>query len=286
MPTVRSNGIEIYYEEHGSGEPLLLIMGWAGNAATWSPQIPGLAERYRVIAFDNRGVGRTDAPDEPYSSRQMADDAVGLLDALQVRRAHVFGISLGGMIAQELALAYPERVGALVLGCTSPGGSGAAGSARLKDEIGDFQQLSENGLPDLQWFSEFLKRLFTDEALARSESNLQDFVLSLIRFPPTPHGMRNQSLAVTAHDAYDRLPQIRHPALVITGDADSLIDPENSTILAERIPNAALRVFANLKHAFHLERPEPVNRAIIGFIEGARRSGDGAREVGLANVEL
>jgi pimeloyl-ACP methyl ester carboxylesterase len=285
MPTVRSSGIEVYYEEHGSGEPLLLIMGWAGNAATWKPQIPGLAERYRVIAFDNRGVGRTEAPDEPYSIRQMADDAVGLLDALQVPSAHVFGISMGGMIAQELALAYPERVGALVLGCTSSGGSRAAGSARLKDEIADFQQLSETGLPDLQWFSEFLKRLFTDEALARSESNLQDFVLSLIRFPPTPHGMRNQSLAIAAHDAYDRLPQIRHPTLVITGDEDSLIHPENSALLADRIPNAELRVFHGLKHAFHLERPDLVNSLIIDFIESARRAVHRAREVGLANVE-
>ena len=93
MGRVETNGIEIYYEEHGSGEPLLLIMGWGGNAASWHPQIAGLAEHFRVIAFDNRGVGRSSAPDEPYSTAQMADDAVGLMDELEISRAHVFGIS-------------------------------------------------------------------------------------------------------------------------------------------------------------------------------------------------
>lgn len=267
MPTARINDIDIYYEEHGSGEPLLLIMGWGGNATTWNPQLPGLAERYHVIAFDNRGVGRTSAPDEPYTIRQMAADTLGLLDALGVPKAHVFGISMGGMVAQELALAHPERVGTLVLGCTSPGGSRAAGFDYLQKEITNFHDAVGNGGPDLAWFSEFLKRLWTDAALTRSDPHLQDFVLSLIRFPPTPQGLRNQAGAVSAHDTFDRLHQIRLPTLVITGDKDELIDFENSFVLAERIPDAELRIFAGLKHAFHLEEPQLVNSVIIEFIE-------------------
>lgn len=271
MPKTDVNGIEMYYEEHGSGEPLLLIMGWGGNAATWRPQIPGLAERFRVIAFDNRGVGRTSAPSDPFSIRDLCHDTIGLMDALGVQRAHVFGISMGGMIAQEVAIGHPERVGALVLGCTTPGSSQAAGIDQLRGDIDGFRETFKNGdSPDLEWFSEFLKRLWTDHALLRSESALQDFVLSLIRFPPTPHGLRNQAEAVDAHDAFDRLSCISAPALVITGDEDGLIDPENSAILADLIPEAELCVFPRLRHAFHLERPDLVNPVIIDFI---RRSG-------------
>jgi len=276
MPTVRANDIEVYYEEHGAGEPLLLIMGWGGNADTWKPQIPGLAEQYRVIAFDNRGVGRTLAPDEPYSIAQMAADTIGLLDALNVGRAHVFGISMGGMVAQELALAHPERIGALVLGCTSPGSSQAAGSGKLQGEIAEFKETAGDNGPDLEWFSEFLKRLWTDRALAQSDKSLQDFVLSLIRFPPAPHGLRNQADAITNHDAYSRLPEIRLPTLVMTGERDSLIHPMNSIILAERIPRAELRLYAGLKHAFHLEEANHVNSTIIEFIERTGHSQNGA----------
>ncbi len=270
MPTVRANDIDVYYEEHGSGEPLLLIMGWGGNAATWKPQIPSLAEHYRLIAFDNRGVGRTSAPEQPYSIGQMAADVVGLLDALKVPRAHVFGISMGGMIAQELALEHPERVGALILGCTSAGGDRAAGFAELRRDIEVFRQTNGDGLTDLQWFAEFMKRLWTDGALTRSDSQVQDFVLSLIRFPPAPHGLLNQAYAIAAHDTHDRLPLIRHRTLVITGADDALIDPHDSLILAVRIPDAQLHIFPGLRHAFHLERPDLVNPMIADFIERAR----------------
>ncbi len=264
MATIGSNGIDIYYEEHGSGEPLLLIMGWGGNAATWNPQLDGLAQHFRVITFDNRGVGRTSAPDSPYTTEQMACDVVGLLDGLEIPRAHVFGISMGGMVAQELALQHPGRLDSLILGCTTPGSSRAAGVAKLHGDIAAFRD--SDSRHDLEWISEFLRRLWTEEAMTKSVTELQDFVLSLIRFPPTSHGLGHQAEAVAAHDAYDRLHQIEHRTLVMTGDEDGLIDPENSVILAERIPNAELRVFEGLRHAFHLERPTLVNDAIISFI--------------------
>jgi 3-oxoadipate enol-lactonase len=277
VSTVHVNGIDLYYEEHGEGEPLLLIMGWGGNAATWKPQIPGLAQRFRVIAFDNRGVGRSMAPRDPYSIPQMAEDAVGLLDALDVPRAHVFGVSMGGMIAQELAVRHSERLDALVLGCTTPGGRRAAGFRDLQRNIKEFEETNGDEVPDMAWFSDFLKRLWTDRALAMSDTHLQDFVLSLIRFPATPQGLHNQAEAIAGHNAYDRLPRIEHPTLVITGDKDKLIDFENSFILAGRIPSAELRIFPGLKHAFHLEQPELVNSVIIDFIERVRGAkADGA----------
>ena len=271
MARVAVNGLHLYHESHGSGEPLLLIMGWGGNAATWKAQLDGLAERYHVIAFDNRGVGRSSAPRGPYTTRQMADDALGLLDALEIGRAHVLGISLGGMVAQELALAHPERVDALILGCTTAGGPTAPGRHRLEEDIAGFHQLSQNGTPDLEWFGEFLRHLWTEEALAKSTTELQDFVFSLIRFPPTRHGLRAQAEAVSNHDTSRRLKSIRQRTLVITGAEDSLIDPRNSLLLASRIPDAELVSFDGLKHAFHLEEPKLVNRVIVEFIERAGR---------------
>lgn len=270
MPKVSVGDIEIFYEEHGDGEPLLLIMGWGGNTASWKPQIPGLADQYRVLAFDNRGAGRTTAPEGPYSIHQMAADAVGLLDALDVPEAHVFGISMGGMIAQELAMEWPKRVQTLVLGCTTPGGERSAGYAELRQDIDTFHEETKDGGPDLEWLSEFLKRLWSDEAITKADGYLQDFVFSLIRFPAPPHGLRNQANAIAAHDVYDRLHSISQPTLVITGEEDGLIDPRNANLLADLIPNAELKIFPGLKHAFHLEQPDLVNEAIIEHIERSR----------------
>src|SRR5262245_22114978 len=120
MSTAKIGSLDIYYEEHGAGEPLLLIMGLAADSTAWMFQVPAFAEKYRTIVFDNRGVGRSSKPAGPYTIHEMADDAAGLLDALHVQRAHVVGVSMGGMIAQELELRHPERVHGLVLACTYP----------------------------------------------------------------------------------------------------------------------------------------------------------------------
>jgi len=122
MAFTRVNGVTLYYEVHGKGDPLLLIMGLGANATGWSSQVPSFSREYQVIAFDNRGAGRSDKPNEPYSMDQMADDAHALLDELGVGPAHVFGMSLGGMIAQELMLRHPRHVRSLILGGTMAGG--------------------------------------------------------------------------------------------------------------------------------------------------------------------
>jgi pimeloyl-ACP methyl ester carboxylesterase len=166
MTIARINDIDLYYEEHGdpSAEPLLLIMGFTMNAASWAPQIPALAKRYHVIAFDNRGAGRTSQPEGPYSIPQMAADAVALLDLLGIESAHIVGASMGGMIAQEFAIRYSSRVRGLVLACTTPGGPHSAGY----DEM---MKTSEEGLA-MTDLSEMLKPenvkqsmdlMFTDE---------------------------------------------------------------------------------------------------------------------------
>jgi pimeloyl-ACP methyl ester carboxylesterase len=214
----------------------------------------------------------------------MAEDTRGLLDALDIERAHVFGISMGGMIAQELALTHPERVDALALGCTSRGSKRAAGYRELLKNISTFNDTVGSDGPSLEWFQDFLKQLWTDSAIAHSDTHLQDFVLSLIRFPATSHGMHNQSNAIAMHDAYDRLPQIKHQTLVMTGDKDGLIDYENSLILAGRIPYADLKVFPGLKHAFHLEAAARVNTVLIDFIDRVRMARQGVTSAPAAAV--
>ena len=125
MPFVENQGAKIYWDEEGEGAPLLMIMGLGAASALWWRTRPVLASRYRTLAFDNRGVGRSDVPPGPYSMVVMASDAAAVLDAADIERAHIFGLSMGGMIAQEFALQYPGRVLSLILGCTAPGGPNA-----------------------------------------------------------------------------------------------------------------------------------------------------------------
>ena len=269
MPATRVNDIDMYYEEHGdpNAEPLLLIMGFTGNAGAWAPQIPALAERYRVIAFDNRGAGRTTQPDGPYTIPQMADDAAGLLDALGVGPAHIMGASMGGMIAQEFALRHPQRVRTLTLMCTTPGGPKSFGYAEMAERSGELDEI-----PDLsqmltpERMQEGALAMFTPAFLAAPGAGFQAMIMSSIMHPSTLAGVKGQMAAVLKHDTFARLPQIVAPTLVIAGSDDTLVDARNSPLLAERIPNAELRMFEGLRHGFTAERPDLVNPVLLEFL--------------------
>lgn len=273
MTIAKINDIDMYYEMHGDphAEALLLVMGFGTSAAAWAPQIPALAKRYHVIAFDNRGCGRTSQPAAAYSVPQMAADAAALLDHLSIEFAHIVGSSMGGMIAQEFALRYPMRVRGLVLACTTPGGPHSAGY----DEM---MTLSEEGLA-LTDLAEMLKPervkegmdlMFTDEFQAHLSPGVIQMGLAAMLYPQTLAGMKGQLAAVMAHDTYDRLPKITAPTLVIAGDADLLVDARNSPILASRIRGAKLIMFPGQKHGFHAEMPDDTNSAILGFLAQAQ----------------
>jgi 3-oxoadipate enol-lactonase len=269
MPVAEINGLQMYYEEHGdpAAEPLLLIAGFGNNAAAWAPQVAGFSPRYRVVAFDNRGAGRTSQPDGAYSIPQMADDAAALLDRLGIEAAHVFGVSMGGMIAQELALRHPARLRTLVLGCTTPGGAHSAGHPGLmaKTEEGlATKELSELMTPER--LQQYALELFTPQFLADPGPDFPQFIASVVQHPQTVPGLHGQVHAIRAHDTYDRLPQIAAPTLVITGGEDPLIDAANSRILAERIPDAELHVIEGVRHGFPVERAEETNRLVLDFL--------------------
>jgi pimeloyl-ACP methyl ester carboxylesterase len=274
MATARVGDIDIYYEEHGdaAGEAVLLIMGFGANAAAWAPQIPALVEAgYRVIAFDNRGAGRTTQPEGPYTIPQMADDAVGLLDAIGVAGAvHVVGASMGGMIAQEFVLRHPSRVRTLTLMCTSPGGPKSFGYTEMVEmskQVDEVKDLSEMMTPERM--QEGIDVMFTPEFMKAPDEGFQAMIMSSVMHPSTLAGVKGQMAAVLAHDTYDRLGDIRVPVFVTAGEDDTLVDARNSPLLAERIKGARLKMFAGLRHGFTAEQPEAVNAALVEFLASA-----------------
>ena len=273
MTIAKINDIDMYYEEHGDpgAEPLLLIMGFAMNATSWGLQIPAFAKRYRVVAFDNRGVGRTTQPEGPYSIPQMAADAAALLDHLGIESAHVVGASMGGMIAQEFALRYPSRVRGLVLACTTPGGPHSAGYEEMMTQSADgmaLTDLSEVMTP--AGVKEGMDRLFTAEFQAHPSAGAIQMGLAGMLYPQSLAGMKGQLAAIIAHDTYDRLPNIAAPTLVIAGDADKFVDAGNSPILASRIPGAKLIMIPGQKHGFTAEKPDETNAAILDFLSDVK----------------
>ena len=266
MATTKVGDIQMYYEVRGSGEPLLLIMGLGGNAAGWEMQIPYFSRQYQVIVFDNRGAGRSDKPEGPYTISQMADDGVGLLDALAITSAHVYGISMGGMIAQEMALRHPARMRALVLGATMAGGPDAvmAGPEVIQ------QWASAATMPLEQAIASGLPFLYSDEFIARNEERLVRRALQLAHLMPPVDALQRQFAAITQFNVYDRLQRIRVPTLVITGTDDRIVPAENSRILAERIPGAELVELKGAGHGFLVEREEEANAAVADFLRRHR----------------
>jgi pimeloyl-ACP methyl ester carboxylesterase len=278
MPIAQSNGIEVYFEEQGSGEPLLLIMGLAADSIAWMFQRDAFAAHYRTIVFDNRGVGRTSKPAGPYSIAAMADDAAGVLDAIDVDRAHVVGVSMGGMIAQELALRHPQRVRSLVLGCTyakpDAGVTGTfdeslaffGGSKGPNGEI----QVDLDKLDPMAFIGRLLPLSFSPQFIMSELPKLMQVFAGALQHGFDLGAIMAQVTATQAHDTADRLHQIAAPTLVLTGDCDLLIPPSNSDLLAARIPGARLQKLAGGSHGFNFENPEGFNAAVLEFLASCR----------------
>jgi pimeloyl-ACP methyl ester carboxylesterase len=262
MPhTTSSDGTRIHYEVHGAGAPVLLVMGLGSNAYGWSRTIPWLAERYEAIAFDNRGTGRSDVPEGPYSMQQMAADAAAVLDAVGRPAAHVVGASLGGMIAQRFALTHPQRVRSLVLVCTTPGGSRAV---RAAPEV--LAALLQGGADPATVYRRNAWFLYGDETRASHPERIEEDIAQRTRIPTSPAGYLGQLQATTSHDTWAELPAIAAPTLVVHGDADLLIPPPNGGLLAERIPGAALVLVPGAGHMLQADAGEVVREAILAFL--------------------
>src|SRR5262245_20103199 len=275
MSTVKISDLDhVYYEVHGTGDPVLLIMGLAADSTAWMFQVPDFSQQYRTIVYDNRGVGRTSKPAGPYTMHQMADDAAGLLDALAVDRAHVVGVSMGGMIAQELTLRYPGRVRSLVLACTYPEPDAdiernrrftverLGGSVTSEGQV----EIDFKAINPMDFLQQLLPTVFNQDFIARELPNLIQVFSGALQFGFSMEAILGQVAAVMSHKATDRLHEIAVPTLVITGDADRLIPPANSDILAKHIPGAKLVRVPGGSHGFNFETPDLFNRAVLDFL--------------------
>jgi 3-oxoadipate enol-lactonase len=250
----------IHWEGLGAGPPVLLIMGLGMTATGWWRTVPVLAEAgFRVIAFDNRGVGRSDRVPGPYTVADMAGDAVAVLDAAGVDSAHVYGISLGGMIAQEVALSYPDRLRALVLGATTAGGAALTPAA---DAVNDFVRLrAQMTAEHAVWASVPIN--YAQRTRLEGGDRIAEDVAQRLRFPIEAEYYSAQLAAAHGHDA--RVEDIRAPTLVVHGDEDVLIPPANGEHLATAIPGAELSLWPDAAHLYFTDEPE-IDRSVARWL--------------------
>jgi 3-oxoadipate enol-lactonase len=278
MPTTQIRDIELYYEEHGHGDPLLCIMGFATDSTGWLLQTPAFAEHHRTIIFDNRGVGRSAKPTGAYTIHEMADDAVGLLDHLKIDRTHVLGLSMGGMIAQELVLRHPDRVRKLVLAATFPEPDAASEENRkviftqMGGSItdGGEMKIDFTALNPLMFFQHLLPLVFNPTFIQTELPKLMQMFSGALQYGFSMEAIMGQMQAVMGHKTTDRLGTITAPTLVLTGDADRLISPANSAVLARSIPGAELVQIPGGSHGFNIEMPERFNQTVLQFLGGGR----------------
>lgn len=251
MPKVTVSDLEVNYQIQGEGDPLLLIMGLSFSLLDWGTKLPELlAQHYKVILFDNRDAGETSRSNKPYTIEQMAADAAGLLDALEESNVHVFGVSMGGMIAQYFALNHSDKLNKLILGCTMAGGNCS--------KWGAFSNLFNNNILEL---------LFTPEFIEQHQSELANFFQTTTPFHSKGEALARQFFAMRGHDTCNMLGKIAAPTLIMTGDRDQLIPWENSDILTQKIPEAKQVIINNAAHAFCYSHPEATATAIINFLE-------------------
>ena len=261
MATVRANGIEIYYELHGAGEPAVLIMGLGANITAWDAQLEPLSHKYQLIAFDNRGAGRSEKPAEAYSIHQLADDTVALMDELGIQSAHVFGMSMGGMIAQEMYHRHRARVRSLILAGTMAGGPMAT-----FPDTNAFQPFFGNGAASMtEAVAEGLKHFYSEKFLAKNKDWLLKRALRNMSLMAPPHALQKQVMAVIGFNAHGLLSKIRVPALVMGATNDQIVPFPNQQLLARRIPEARFVPFEGAGHGFLTERAVAVNRAVLDF---------------------
>lgn len=262
MAKVRVGDIQMYYVEAGAGEPLVLIMGLGGDHLAWGFQLQAFAAAHRVVAFDNRGVGQTDAPDVPYTTRMMAEDARGLMDRLGIERAHVLGVSMGGMIAQELALAHPDRVRSLQLHSTL-----ARTDAYTRACAAVWQEIRAT-LPPEAAFRAIALWLFAPSSYDARRELIETIVQGALAnpYPQSLTGLSRQREAVASHDALERLGAIRCPTLVTTAEDDVLIRPGASRALAAAIPGAEFATIPDAGHVPFWEQADAFNRLCLEFL--------------------
>jgi 3-oxoadipate enol-lactonase len=250
MPNIKVGDIDIHYQIQGSGQPLLMIMGLSFSLLDWGTELPALlAPHYQLILLDNRDAGQTSQSPRNYTIQDMADDTAGLLAALNIPKAHIFGVSMGGAITQEFALRHPSKVDKLILGCTFAGGTCS--------QFGDFSPLLNGKVEDL---------LFTPTYIKTNEKLIKDHLAKAQPLHSKGEALQRQLKAIGTHNTCDTLSKISAPTLIITGDSDTAIPSSNSDFLVQEIPNAKLETILDAAHGFTFSHAAKTAQLIHDFL--------------------
>ncbi|MDD5431849.1 MAG: alpha/beta hydrolase [Candidatus Omnitrophica bacterium] len=266
MPKVKLNDISLYYEVYGKGAPLLLIGGLGSDSSSWLGVVKKLSSHFKTIIFDNRGTGRSSAMKKPHTIHHMAEDAVRLLDYLKIKQAHVIGHSMGGYIAQELAMSYPERVAKLVLVSTATVSS-KKNNVLFKDI---YTQLKRQGYCR-EWFERWVPLLFSKKII--NDSNfIETFIKNSIEYPylQKADGFKSQIDAIASFDARAKIGTIKAKTLILEGRDDILITPQEAGALAKRIHKSVFKLLDGVAHSIHIENPKLFTSAVMDFLKSKK----------------
>ena len=262
MPIARINNIECYYEIHGNGSPLVMIAGFASDSQSWQPVLGRLAEHFKVIVFDNRGIGRTRYPQESFQISTLALDTVCLLEHLAIQKADILGHSMGGYIAQEIAIEYPQKVNRLVLVSTR-----ATSSPRSKSIFIELLKILESGKDYDLFIRKFFHLIFTPEYLGNKE-HIEAAVKYAVDYPypVTADGFRRQLEALSNFSSLDRLGRIKVATLLMAGKKDSLITSAEIQLLVDKISSVKIKYLESAAHSFQVEQPDLFVACVADFL--------------------
>lgn len=264
MPKVSVNDLSFYYESHGEGEDLILISGYSADHSIWAPVVAQLAQHYRVIVFDNRGVGETDEPTQGFSLNTLAQDVVDLMGALKIERAHICGHSMGGRVAPYIALNYPDKVNKLIVLCSQsePIGFPLNELSKVNAAL-----LSHGVEPELVLRNVMLwlydEHFFQEQGRYQAELDRQ--VAGAMKFYPM--GIVGQNAALVEFDYTSSLNTLQHSTLVVAGERDLLIRPEITKRLVDRIPNATFQSISHCGHMPPVEQPAALTKLLLDFLK-------------------
>ena len=251
-----ADGARLYFEVLGSGEPLLLISGQSNDHHGWKYVLGDFSARYQVIVYDHRGTGSSDKPEAPaYSTRGFAADAIAILDHLQLQRAHAYGISMGGRVCQWLGIDYPQRIGGLIMGCSTPGN---AHGVRRPPHVDAAMKIADP--------QRMLDLLVSAPWARLNQEFLVELAAAAMRHPMPAFARKMHYRASEAHDAWDLLHTIRAPTLLLHGSEDQVNLPVNSRLLAQRIPGAQLQILEGARHGYLWEFRGQASRMVLEFL--------------------
>ncbi len=259
---VKVNGIHLYYETIGSGKPLMLVAGLASDSQSWQPVTKELSRHFLLIMPDNRGSGRTVPQDTDTSIRQIADDCVALSRHLGLDSFDLLGHSMGGFVALDLAIRYPDLVDRLILE-----GTASSDSKRNNALFSDWADTLAAGMGKTEWFRMLFYWIFT-EAFFENEKMVERALYQTVHYPypQSTTAFRKQVEAIAAFDCLAKLSEVKSKTLVVRGEEDILFPSDKSALLAEKIPHTVYKTIKNAAHSIHMEQPEAFSASVVSFL--------------------